>query len=96
MSTPLRVVTSELLNDTSRAPPAGLAERVAQLQAEAKRLAREHIDALTASLDQTRRLAEEIAKGGEAYPPGVRDLARRLGEDSIARAMTLEAIAARS
>ncbi len=76
--------------------PAGLSDRVRQLQAEARRLAREHVDLLEAHLLQMQRVAEEIAQGGEAYPPGVRDLARRLGEDSMARARTLEAIMARS
>jgi hypothetical protein len=44
---------------------------------------------------ETQRIAEEIANGGEAYPAGVRDIARRLGEDSAARAMTIESIVSR-
>ncbi|WP_309645843.1 hypothetical protein [Phenylobacterium sp.] len=76
-------------------PSASLSERVNQLQAEARGLAREHIDMLEASLLAIRGLAEEIAQGGEAYPPGVRDLARRLGEESAMRAQTIEAIMGR-
>jgi hypothetical protein len=74
---------------------AGLAERVRRLQAEAEQLAREHIGAFGASLVQTQQIAEEIAVGGEAYPPGVRDLARQLAEESRAKAQTLEAILSR-
>ena len=97
MSTPLRVVTNHLpaVADTAEAS-GGLAARIQQLQAEARGLARAHIDALTASLAEAGRIADEIARGGEAYPPGVRDLARRLCEDNFARAQTLEAISARA
>ena len=38
----------------------------------------------------------EIADGGEAYPAGVRDLARRFAEDTEARVQTLATIAGRS
>ena len=40
-------------------------------------------------------LAAEIADGGEAYSPGIRDIARRLAEDLDSRAQTVEAISAR-
>lgn len=73
-----------------------ISERVRQLQAEAKSLAREHIMALEGALFQVERLASEIADGGEAYPPGVRDIARRLAEDCESRVQTLEAITKRS
>lgn len=90
MSTPLRVVTNN--------PPAAqapLSDRIRALQAEARGLAREHIEVLAASLLATQRLADDIAHGGDAYPPGVREIARRLSEDSAAKALTLEAISAR-
>jgi hypothetical protein len=80
---------------TSEAPVNDVGERVRQLQVEAKRLAREHVEALEAGLLQIQQLALEIANGGEAYPPGVRDIARRLGDDSAARVQTLEVILAR-
>lgn len=89
MSASLHVVAA------SPAAPASLSERVRQLQAEARSLAREHVDLLEANLLAIRRIADEIAQGGEAYPPGVRDIARRLSEDSTAKAQTLEAIMAR-
>lgn len=73
-----------------------LAERVRRLQAEAKGLARQHVQALEAALAEVEAIASEIAEGGEAYPPGVRDLARRLAEDCDIRAQTLEAIVTRT
>lgn len=93
MSTALRIVTNP---PPAEAGPSSLSERVRLLQIQARGLAREHVDALVASLLETQRIAEEIAGGGEAYPPGVRDLARRLAEDSVGRAMTLEAIVSRA
>lgn len=91
----LRVITAAQPLKATTGTAASLTERVQQLQAEAKRLAGEHVDALRASLLQTQRIAEEIAQGGEAYPAGVRDIARRLGEDNAARALTIEGIMAR-
>lgn len=95
MSASLRVVPAAQPMKVAMGTAASLTERVQQLQAEAKRLAGEHVDALRASLLQTQRIAEEIAQGGEAYPAGVRDIARRLGEDNAARALTIEGIMAR-
>lgn len=92
MSTALRIVSNPL---SAEAGPPSLSERVRLLQMQARGLAREHVDALVASLLETQRIADEIAGGGEAYPPGVRDLARRLAEDNTARAMTLRAIVSR-
>jgi len=73
-----------------------VAQRVRRLQAEAKQLAKDHIHALTAAISEVERMAAEIAEGGDAYPAGVRDLARRFAEDADARVQTLEAITARS
>jgi len=73
-----------------------VAERVRRLQAEAKQLAKDHVRSLTAAMVDLEQLAAEIAEGGEAYAPGIRDVARRLVEDLDARVQTLEAIAART
>jgi hypothetical protein len=84
---------------TSAQAPKGaetVAERVRRLQAEAKQLAKDHVFALTAAIAEVERMAAEIAEGGDAYPAGVRDLARRFVDDCGARVQTLEAIAART
>lgn len=73
-----------------------VAQRVQRLQAEAKALAREHIKALAKGMIDLEQLAAEIADGGDAYPSGVRDVARRLVEDLESRVQTLEAISARA
>lgn len=95
MSASLRVITAGQRAEAATGVPASLSERVGQLQAEAKRLAGEHIDALRANLIQTQRVADDIAHGGDAYPPGVRDIARRLSEESAAKALMIEGIMAR-
>jgi len=95
MSASLRVVTAGQRAKVAVESTAGLSERIQHLQAEAKRLASAHIDALRASMLETQRIADEIANGGEAYPAGVRDLARGLGEDNAARAMTIQGIVSR-
>jgi len=103
MSPSLSVVADNDLKIAAPAPspaPAlkteSVAERVRRLQAEAKQLAKDHIKSLSAQLVAVEELAAEIAEGGEAYPPGVRDLARRLVEDMDARVQTLEAIVSRT
>jgi hypothetical protein len=72
-----------------------LGERIRRLSIEVRTLAVEHVAQLRHALDQAQLLASEIAAGGEAYPPGVRDLAARIAEDAAAKATTLEAIMAR-
>lgn len=97
MSASLRVVSAgQPIKASPKAPQAAsVGERVRQLQAEAKRLAGEHVEALQAGLLHVQAVADEIAQGGEAYPPGARDLARRLSEDALAKMQTLEAIMTR-
>lgn len=73
-----------------------VAERVRRLQAEAKQLAKDHVKSLTSAMIDLEQLAAEIAEGGDAYAPGIRDVARRLVEDLDSRVQTLEAIAART
>ena len=72
-----------------------VAERVRRLQAEARQLAKDHIRSLSAAILDAEAIATDIASGGEAYPPGIRDLARRFADDARARVQTLDAINAR-
>ncbi len=83
-------------NDLKTQKSETVAERVRRLQAEAKQLAKDHVHALTAAIMDAEQIAAEIAEGGEAYPAGIRDLARRFVEDSEARVQTLEALVART
>lgn len=73
-----------------------VAERVQSLQAEAKNLAADHVKALTAAMWDLRSLAADISVGGDAYPAGVRDVARRVAEELDVRAQTIEGIMGRS
>ncbi|MEW5686635.1 MAG: hypothetical protein AB1942_17090 [Pseudomonadota bacterium] len=95
MSPSLSVVAT---NDLKAVSPKSetVAERVRRLQAEAKQLAKDHVKALTSAMIDLEQLAAEIADGGDAYAPGVRDVARRLVEDLDSRVQTLEAISART
>jgi hypothetical protein len=94
MSPSLSVVAD---NDLKTSPKTEtVAERVRRLQAEAKLLAKDHIRSLSTAMVSVEQMAAEIAEGGEAYPPGVRELASRLVEDIEARVQTLEAIVSRT
>ena len=73
-----------------------VAQRIRRLQAEARQLAKDHVHTLSAAIMAAEAIATEIAAGGDAYPPGIRDLARRFADDAEARVQTLEAINARS
>ena len=96
MSPSLSVVADNGLKTIQTPKTETVAERVRRLQAEAKQLAKDHIKALTTRIAELEVMAAEIAEGGEAYPPGVRDIARRLVEDCDARVQTLEAIVSRT
>jgi hypothetical protein len=72
------------------------ADRIRHLREEARALAHEHIEVLRGNLEDTALLAREIAQGGEAYPVGARELARRMADELSRTASTLNAILARN
>lgn len=90
----LRLVAESEVYDLMRGPQT-TADRVKQLQAEARALAVEQVEALEKILGEAAALADEIAKGGDAYPVGAREIASRLAEDLPAKAETIKAIVAR-
>ena len=96
MTPPLSVVADNSADPARPAAPNDLSERIRRLQAEAKSLAREHIHALERALLEVERLSAEIADGGEAYPVGVREIARRLAAECEASGNTIKALAGRS
>lgn len=78
-----------------RAVEESAAVRIQRLQMEAHTLAREQIEVLeTAILDLVAQ-AEAVASGGDAYPVGARELARRLTLELPAKADTLKILLAR-
>lgn len=79
-----------------RAQAEPVAARVRRLQEEARGHAREHVTALVTALLQVEQLSVEIASGGDAYPAGIRDIARILAEDMARRSLTIAAIHGRS
>ena len=97
MSPSLSVVADNDLKTVIASPKSEtVAQRVQRLQAEAKQLAKDHVKALASAMIELEQLAAEIAEGGDAYSPGVRDVARRLADDLDSRVQTLEAIVART
>lgn len=90
----LRLVAESEVYDLMRGPQT-TADRVKQLQAEARALAVEQVEALERILGEAAVLADEIARGGDAYPVGAREIASRLAEDLPAKAETIKAIVAR-
>lgn len=89
----LKLVESEVY-DLMRAPET-TAERVKRLQAEARALALEQVEALEKALTAAAAVAREIADGGDAYPVGARDMAARLASDLPSKAETIRAIVGR-
>ncbi|OYX59077.1 MAG: hypothetical protein B7Y86_01210 [Brevundimonas subvibrioides] len=90
----LRLVVESEVYDLMRGPQT-TADRVKQLQAEARALAIEQVEELERRLNEAAALAREISAGGDAYPVGARELASRLAEDLPARAQTIKAIVSR-
>lgn len=76
--------------------PETVAQRVQRLQAEAHMLAHEEVQSLEAMLKTVVDKSKDIAKGGDAYPAGVRDLAERIAEELDARTQTLTALVERT
>lgn len=76
--------------------PETTAERVKRLQAEARALALEQVEALEEALLKAANMAREIAEGGDAYPVGAREIASRLSEDLPSKAETIKHIVHRT
>ncbi|WP_292051972.1 MULTISPECIES: hypothetical protein [unclassified Brevundimonas] len=76
--------------------PESTAERVKRLQAEARALALEQVEALEQTLIKAANMAREIAEGGDAYPVGAREIASRLSEDLPSKAETIKHIVHRA
>jgi hypothetical protein len=70
-------------------------EAVRRRMAEARQIASELAAKLVEDLAQVALDAEALASLGEAVPPGVRDLARRIGHESDARARMLGGVISR-
>lgn len=68
------------------------AERIKRLQLEARVLAREQIEAMERQMMALAAQARELSMGGEAYPPGVREMCARMAEDLEAKASSMEAV----
>ena len=90
----LRLVAESEVYDLMRGPQT-TADRVKQLQAEARALAVEQVEALEKILNEAAAMAAEISKGGDAYPVGAREIASRLAEDLPAKAETIKVIVSR-
>ena len=69
--------------------PESTAERIRRLQWEASVLAAEQTEQFGADLAEMAARAAEIAEGGDAYPPGVRELASRIAADLQVKAKAL-------
>jgi hypothetical protein len=72
--------------------PETTAARIRRLQAEAQALAREEVAALERRIAELAGAARLVAEGGDAYPIGAREIARRLAEDLPRQAGVLEAL----
>lgn len=84
---------SEGVQLTSPAPEAeSLARRAHRLLAEAREAANGQVALLEEALVSVYSLASEVADGGEVYPVGVRDLARKAAEDAAWCAQTMGSI----
>jgi len=66
--------------------------RAKRLMAEARSAASEHVSALEGALEAVASLAADVSEGGDAYPVGVRELARQLADETTSRLQTLNAI----
>ena len=66
--------------------------RAKRLMGEARSAAVEHVAALEGALEAAATLAADVSEGGDAYPVGIRELARQLSEETYSRLQTLNAI----
>lgn len=70
-------------------------DRMRRLRAEADVAARDHTRAFVRALAELEAVAADIAVGGEAYPVGVRENARRLAPELAGIRLSVDSILAR-
>ena len=92
MSATLAVVANNPATEVETPANEPLTARIRRLQAEARAMAGEHIRMLETSIIETAKLAEEIAEGGDAYPVGVREMARQMVADCESRLLGVQSI----
>ena len=88
----LTVVPSPEPQPAHEPAPETTAARIRRLQAEAQALAREEVAALERRISELAQTARQVAEGGDAYPIGAREVARRLAEELPRQAGVLEAL----
>ncbi len=74
------------------APTETAAQRIKRLQAEAQALAREEVAGFERRIAELAAVARQISEGGDAYPVGAREVARRLAEDLPRQGGVIEAL----
>lgn len=77
------------------APVETVAQRIRSLQAEAKRLATDHVATFAALMADVEAMAAEINEGGAAFHEGARSVAREVGMHCESRRQILEALKGR-
>jgi hypothetical protein len=93
---PAPVARLTIVSATGESEPETPAVRIRRLQAEAHALAREEVAALERRIAELAQVAKQLAEGGDAYPVGAREVARRLAEDLPRQAGVLEALLRRA
>ena len=73
-----------------------LEDRMERLRQDASAVAFEHSAMLLQSFADAASLANQVAAGGEAYPVGVREIARRAHIDLAASVLNLRSIVQRA
>lgn len=74
------------------APPERPHVRAQRLLAEARAAADEQVQQLEQALVVVAQLSADVGQGGDVYPPGVRDIAKRISGDAAWCAQTLDSI----
>jgi hypothetical protein len=72
-----------------------VADKIRRLRAEAQGFARSHCEDLVNHLVALEALVDDIAAGGEAYPVGIREAARKLAPDLMQARLNVGSILAR-
>lgn len=92
MSASLAVVATNPAPEADNAAAEPLTARIRRLQEEARSMAREHVAQLEAQIAELARLSAEVAEGGDAYPVGVREMARQMVADCESRLLGIQSI----
>lgn len=93
MDAPKLTIVPDPAKGSGEETPAG---KIRRLLAEIKEAASDELEELDLAIEQLCAICDSISGGGEAFPPGIREICRGMAEDARSQAKSIDLILQRT